>query len=432
MARILFLCETHAARCMVLGEALLPDHEVIFALAPESQHVVPPKDHRIEHLASISDVRVAKAIRLGRPIYDEATLARYVHDDLRLIDKVRPDLVVGAFRLSLSVSARLRSVPSLAVTNAYWSPWYERAPSLPALSWTKWAPVGVAEAIFALARRSILARHAEPLNRTRARHGLPPLVGDLPHVYSDADFVAYADVPELFPTPGMPATHRHIGPVLSSPHVPIPAWCDKGGSTPTAYVAMGRSGSAAMLETIVAALDSLGIESWVATRGIRFTPRSGSRARVAPHLPGTEAAARADMVICNGNSLKTQQALAAGKPLLGIASNMGQFLNMRPLVECGAARLLRADRVSVRAIRSAAGALLARPGYATEAARLSRLLSAYSAPVEFRSMVHGVIGASGKATGSSRADAHRSGPTIAARTRTSLQAGRAVEVSFGH
>lgn len=428
MARILFLCETHVARCLVLGEALLPNHEVIFALAPESHHIVPPKDFRIEDLSSIPNAQVARAIRRGRPIYDEATLARYVDDDLRLIDKVRPDLVVGAFRLSLSVSARLRRIPSLAVTNAYWSPWYERPPPLPALGWTKWAPVGLGEAMFALARQSILARHAEPLNRIRARHGLPHLVGDLPHVYCDADFVAYADVPEIFPTPGMPATHRHIGPVLSSPHVPIPAWCDKGGAAPTAYVALGRSGSVATLDAIVGALDSLGVEAWVATQGLRFTPRSGSRARVAPHLPGIEAAARADMVICNGNSLKTQQALAAGKPLLGIASNMGQFLNMRPLVEFGAARLLRSDRVSARAIRSAAGALLARPGYAMQAGRLAGLLSAYSAAGEFRSMVSGVIGASQKGTGSARADSKQTGPTIAPRIRPI----RAVEVSFEH
>ncbi len=428
MARVLFLCETHVPRCLVLGEALLPNHEVVFALASESHHVVPPKGHRIENLASIPEARLARAIRLGRPIYDEATLARYVDEDLRLIDEVRPDLVVGAFRLSLSVSARLRCIPSLAVTNAYWSPWYERPPSLPALGWTKWAPVGLGEAVFALTRRSILARHAEPLNRTRARFGLPPLVGDLHHVYSDADFVAYADVPELFPTPGMPATHRHIGPVLSSPHVPIPAWCDKGGAAPTAYVALGRTGSAAMLDTVVGALDSLGVEAWVATQGLRFTPRSGSRARVAPHLPGIEAAARADMVICNGNSLKTQQALAAGKPLLGIASNMGQFLNMRPLVEFGAARLLRSDRVSARAIRSAVGALLSEPGYATQAGRLARLFSEYSSAGEFRSMVSGVIGASYKPTASAKFDSKRTGATIAPPTQTS----RTVEVSFGH
>lgn len=404
----------------------MPNHEVVFALAPESHHIVPPKGYRIENLASIPDAQFARAIRRGRPVYDEATLAQYVEDDLRLIDKVRPDLVVGAFRLSLSVSARLRSVPSLAVTNAYWSPWYERPPPLPALCWTKWAPVGLSEAIFALARRSILAMHAEPLNRVRAHYGLPHLVGDLPHAYNDADFVAYADVPELFPTPGMPATHRHIGPVLWSPHVPVPAWCDKGGSAPTAYVAMGRSGGVATLDAIVSALDALGIEAWVATQGLRFTPRSGSRARIAPHLPGIEAARRADMVICNGNSLTTQQALASGKPLLGIASNMGQFLNMRPLVEIGAARLIRSDRASARAVRSNVGALLAKPGYAIQAGRLARLFAEYSAAAEFRSMVSGVLGASSKGATSVQAERKRAVATTMRRTLDS----RAVEMSF--
>ena len=40
-----------------------------------------------------------------------------------LIREVEPDAIVGDFRLSLSVSARLAGVPYLAITNAYWSPY---------------------------------------------------------------------------------------------------------------------------------------------------------------------------------------------------------------------------------------------------------------------------------------------------------------------
>lgn len=397
MTRILVLGEAvtlaHVARCLVLGDSLMPEHDVTFAFAPEAHRYVPPKGHRLENLASIPSAQFVDALRRGRPIYDESTLERYVEDDLRLIDKVRPDLIVGDFRISLSVSARLRNVPSVAVSNAYWSPWYTRPPPLPTLPWTRWVPLPLSQGIFTLVRRPVMAAHAQPLNRVRVRYGLPRLVCDLPHVYNDADYVAYADVPELFPTPGAPATHRHIGPILWSPHVPTPAWCTTRRTTSTAYVTMGSSGNPRLLDSIVAALDALGIEAWVATAGAHFEPRPGSLAQVAPYLPGTEAARHADLVVCNGGSLTTQQALAAGKPVLGIPSNMDQFLNMRPIVEGGAGLSVRADRVSTNAIRSAAGVLLARPKYAYQARRLSAVLARHSAPHCFRTMVNGILGA---------------------------------------
>ena len=43
-------------------------------------------------------------------------------DDLELIRRIEPDVVVGDFRLSLAVSAPMAGVPYIALANAYWSP----------------------------------------------------------------------------------------------------------------------------------------------------------------------------------------------------------------------------------------------------------------------------------------------------------------------
>ena len=50
-----------------------------------------------------------------------------------MIREVEPDVVVGDFRLSLSVSARVAGVPYLAITNAYWSPYARQRFPLPEL-----------------------------------------------------------------------------------------------------------------------------------------------------------------------------------------------------------------------------------------------------------------------------------------------------------
>lgn len=47
------------------------------------------------------------------------TLRKYVEADLRVLDEIAPDLVVGDLRISLSVSARLAGIPYIAIANAY-------------------------------------------------------------------------------------------------------------------------------------------------------------------------------------------------------------------------------------------------------------------------------------------------------------------------
>ena len=46
----------------------------------------------------------------------------YVEADRRLLDSWHPDLVVGDFRLTLAVSARLARIPYLPISSAHWVP----------------------------------------------------------------------------------------------------------------------------------------------------------------------------------------------------------------------------------------------------------------------------------------------------------------------
>ena len=91
---------------------------------------------------------------------------------------------------------------------------------------------------------------------------------------------------------------------------------------------------------------------------------------------------RARLVVCNGGSLTTQQALLAGVPVLGIASNMDQFMSMAPLVAAQAGRVVRADRVGAVAVREAALALLEEPSAAAAAARLGQALQGDGPPAD--------------------------------------------------
>ncbi|MDD5328894.1 MAG: glycosyltransferase, partial [Sulfuricella sp.] len=92
---------------------------------------------------------------------------------------------------------------------------------------------------------------------------------------------------------------------------------------------------------------------------------------------------RAQLVICNGGSPTSQQALAAGVPVLGIAGNLDQFLNMQAVEARGAGLCLRADRATPIAIRHATTRLLGNPAFRDSAGKLAGIFAGYDAGRRF-------------------------------------------------
>lgn len=371
----------HVARPVALARSLDPaQYEVVMACAPRYAAFATDERWCLLGLNSISGEQFAKALTQGSPLYDLATLETYVMDDLALIERVNPDLVVGDFRLSLSVSARLARVPYLAIANAYWSQ-YSLAPfPLPVLPITRVLPLGLASVLFSAFRPLAFALHCRPMNRLRVRHGLPELGSDLRRVYSDADHLLVPDIESLYPldaAPGSAKPFSHVGPLSWSPPVPWPAdWHVSAADLRAAvYVTLGSSGPKDALALVLAALDGLPLRVMASSAGAPSPAYIPNNAKVAPYLPGDQAAARADLVVCNGGSLATQQALAAGVPILGLATNMDQFLNMAPLVAAGAGQLLRTDRLNVAGVRQACQALLQSPVAKAAALHLQPLLT---------------------------------------------------------
>jgi UDP:flavonoid glycosyltransferase YjiC (YdhE family) len=109
----------------------------------------------------------------------------------------------------------------------------------------------------------------------------------------------------------------------------------------------------------------------------------------AEYLPGIEAARRARLVIANGGSPTVQQALAAGKPVLGLPANLDQHLNMDYVTRAGAGKTIRSEAASAGTIREAVRELLATPGYAQAAERLADRFSRYDPGAVVAGVVNG-------------------------------------------
>lgn len=351
MKRILFMAEAvtlaHVVRPVVLSQLLDGDqYDVVLAADDRFDSLFKALPAR-EKLSSISSTTFLKALEKGKPLYDRAMLMRYVEEDLALFERVNPDVVVGDFRLSLSVSARIRKVPYATITNAYWSPFAQQRYPVPDLPMNRALGVSVSQLLFDLVRPAVFALHTVPLTQVRRHFGLPFLGSDLRRTYTDADVTLYADAPGLIRTKPMPPNHQYIGPVLWSPDVPLPDWWQRlETGKPLVYITLGSSGAADKLGEILKVLSALDVVVIIATAGRASVSEDYSTAvHSAKFLPGTAAAERADLVICNGGSPTTQQALAAGTPVIGVCSNLDQYLNMSSIEQSGCGSLFRSDRI---------------------------------------------------------------------------------------
>ncbi|MDP9131859.1 MAG: hypothetical protein M3M98_01830 [Nitrospirota bacterium] len=191
----------------------------------------------------------------------------------------------------------------------------------------------------------------------------------------EGDETLYADLPELVPTFDRPPHHQYLGPVLWSP-AETPLWWDSvPRARPLAYVSLGTSGRPEILSSVLWALNSLGIGALVSTAG-RSTPANlPDHTWIAPYLPGISAAGRADLVVCNGGSATVYQAFAAGAPVLGIPSNLDQYLMMEYVQRYEAGESLRAGEASMPALTRITKRMVQSSRYRLRAGRLGALIA---------------------------------------------------------
>lgn len=394
--RVLFIAEAatlaHVARPAVLAAALDPARfEPFFASDPRFDRLLQVTCPR-RAIQSIPSAQFLDSLAKGSPLYDVATLRGYVEEDLAVLDEIQPDVVVGDFRLSLSISARLRKIPYCTISNAYWSPYRRQVYPLPDIPPARLFGVTVGTAVFRAVRPFAFAYHTLSLNRVRRQFGLPSLGYDLRRVYTDADYVLYADFPELTPIENAPDNHVFLGPIVWSPSGALPEWWDQlPDDRPLVYVTLGSSGRSDLLAPTLDALSRLDVTVVAATAArVQLTGIPG-RVYLTDFLPGEEACRRATVVVCNGGSPTTHQALVQGKPILGIPSNLDQYLNMSAICQAGVGRQIRSGKANQRNIAEAVAKILGDSHYSDRAKWLGASARRYIVPIRIQSLLDHIV-----------------------------------------
>jgi len=395
---VLFMSESvtlaQVVRLSVLARAVArSDARVVFAASRFDPMVFSELDCECIRVSSPPAETVLRAVDEGNPYHDVASLEAAVTEDASVFQQVAPDVVVGDLRPSLAVSARLAGIPYANLINAYWSPdaLRERVP-MPDHPIVSLVGVERAQRYFPIALPKVLGHFAKPYRELRRRHGLPD-IEDLFAIMTDGDYTLFPDVPRLAPLRRAATTQHYLGAIPWQPPVALPAWWEElAPDRPVVYVTLGSSGKAKRLSLVLDALADLDVQVVVATAG-RVDPRNiPSSARWAEFLPGQLVAKRAAVVVSNGGSTTGYQALSEGKPVVGVAANMDQYLAMESIERCGAGTLLRAGTLHATEVRQAVKRALLDGAMRRSALEVSQELARYDSRARFSEWLHGVLG----------------------------------------
>jgi len=375
--RILFVAEgitmTHFARPAALAEALDPEEWDVHFRTPKRYHpLLRQTFSSLGDLQTIDPVAFLDAMAHGRVLYSKEAIRGYVSDDQKIIQEIRPDLVIGDYRLSLCISAPLCGVPFASIFNAQWSPYGNQPAIVPEMPVTRWVAPRLLNPLFALLRPAIYAWHAKPVNDIRRSFGLSRLAEDIRAIYTAGDLVLYPDVPEFVPITGAPDHHRFIGICSWSPAVPKPAWWNEvmAAPLPRIFVSLGSSGAVKVLPVVLEAVSSLPVQVILATSG-RAVGAVPSNVRTADLLPYEETSRQCAAVVSHGGTGGLYLALAAGTPMLAIPNNIDNHLSTALLEKKGAGIGVRVESASPERLRSVLKRLLSEPGFREAAKKMS-------------------------------------------------------------
>lgn len=344
----------HFTRPLKWIESLDQDrYDIYLASHPKFRSLVTNQQLTFIDVHCIDAAEFAKTVEQGKPIYDRATFEFHVQEDLRVMEQVKPDLVIGDFRHSLSVSCRLKKIKYINLANAYWSPQIKMDYPLPEASIVRSLGESLASVVLAavlpLALKLSFFKMAFTHRKSFKSAGLS--FSDYRQVITDGDVTLYCDTPGMIPLKSQTSREEFVGPLLWSMPVALPTWWSElNENKKRIFLSLGSSGNQSVLPTILKSLAKMDVEVIVALAGKKIDMPDYPNVFVTDYLPMEQACKESDLVICNGGSPMSHAALSYGVPLIGVVSNNDQLLNMSHVVQQGAGLMLRHWNISEKKV----------------------------------------------------------------------------------
>ncbi len=344
----------HFARPFKWAESLSSDEfDIYFASHPKYRDMVERLGATFIDLDCIDAEQFANAVGQATKIYDLKTFEDHIAEDLTIIEKIKPDLVIGDYRLSLSVSCRRLGVKYISLADAYWSPESLYSFPLPEAPLVRLLGEKIASIVLKLFLPSILKFNFYKLaaELRKPLRSVSLYFRDFRELLTDGDITLYVETADFVPLKKKKLTEMFIGPQVWSMPVNLPGWWNElNPNKKWVLLSLGSSGQADCLPLVCNALSMINVEVIVALAGKKIELPKSANIHVTDFLPLNEVCKKVDLVICNGGSPVSHAALSNGVPVIGIVSNNDQLLNMNHIEKHNAGMTLRYWKLSLRKV----------------------------------------------------------------------------------
>ncbi len=116
----------HTTRVLEIARVLREfGFDIQFATQGRFTHIIQGHGFKTIPINMVSSERILSCCRNCRVNWDNyAMLKKHIQDDIELFKKVKPCLVIGDLRLSLSTSCEVARIPYVSILNAAWTNYY--------------------------------------------------------------------------------------------------------------------------------------------------------------------------------------------------------------------------------------------------------------------------------------------------------------------
>src|SRR3990172_3717790 len=368
----------HIARPLYLAESLDPnEYEIHFACDKQYQSFIDDNSFQFWPINSIPSDDFLDAQTKGGYVPSVRNIESNIEEDLALISKVSPSIIINDLRFSMTISAETTKTPYATLANAHWSPYRN-------LGYDPF-PYSNSDPNNKLSRNNGPKGPSatENFNKIREKYTLTKL-GDYCDLATRGDYTLYTEPQGFIPTKDRPDTHIFIGPILWEPKTAYPSWWRNWNEElPIIYITLGSTGASEFLENIIESIQELPLSIIAATAGRSSITNIHPNVFIADYLPGIEISKIASLVICNGGSATAYQALSQGAPLLGFWSNIDQYLTIKNIERIGAGVGIQAKEIEFTRVKVLVSEILNNNSFQVKSKEIQKLFSHFNAKESF-------------------------------------------------
>lgn len=162
-------------------------------------------EYVIHKVSDVSLKKLEKSVKqYGVAKYPYETLKLMVAQEIEVLQKIQPKLILSDYRRSLSISARVCNTPLVTINNSSWTKYSILS---------NWSSTKATETIL-----------LDPFNKLRNYYGLPQ-IGSIDDEL-EGDYSLWADVPEFSPVREAHSNHHFVGPFFWEESLDSPSFAD--------------------------------------------------------------------------------------------------------------------------------------------------------------------------------------------------------------